>query len=117
MTLDVAAITRVGGSSTVRLWVQVGFWTITAMLLLLLAGVQFGPAATLSILTVTITASTPITFGALTGICSERTGVVNIGIEGLLLTSAFFGFMVGVYTHNPVLALAAAMLSSAVVAL
>ncbi|MBV9579510.1 MAG: ABC transporter permease [Chloroflexi bacterium] len=96
---------------------QVAVWTGIGIILLVLAGVQFGPAATLSILTVTITQATPITFGALTGICSERTGVVNIGIEGMLLTAAFFGFMVGVYTHNPFLALGSAIVSSALMAL
>src|SRR5207302_8694142 len=47
----------------------------------------------------------------------ERTGVVNIGIEGLLLTSAFFGFMVGVYTRNLGIALCASVISSALMAL
>jgi simple sugar transport system permease protein len=35
----------------------------------------------------------------------------------MLLTAAFFGFMVGVYTHNPLLALGAAVVSSALMAL
>jgi simple sugar transport system permease protein len=99
------------------MWLQIAFWTAVGIVLLVLTGVQFGPAATLSILTVTITQATPITFGALTGICSERTGVVNIGIEGMLLTAAFFGFMAGVYTHNLGVALGAAVLSSALMAL
>lgn len=115
--MSVATIARVGSAWPVRLWLQIGFWTAVAVILLVLTGVQFGAAATLSILTVTITQATPITFGALTGICSERSGVVNIGIEGMLLTSAFFGFMVGVYTHNLGIALAAAVISSALMAL
>ena len=73
---------------------------VVGIILLTLTGAQFGPAATISILAITITKATPITLGALAGICSERTGVVNIGIEGLMLTSAFTGFMAGVYTHN-----------------
>jgi simple sugar transport system permease protein len=116
VTVSTAAIARVGNAAQLRLWLQTGAWTAIGILLLVLTGVQFGPAATLSILTVTITQATPITFGALTGICSERTGVVNIGIEGMLLTSAFFGFMVGVYSHNLVLALCAAVISSALMA-
>jgi simple sugar transport system permease protein len=111
------ALPRVGSGGHVKVWLQVAIWSAIGIVLLLLAGVQFGPAATLSILTVTITQATPITFGALTGICSERTGVVNIGIEGMLLTAAFFGFMVGVYTHNPFLALSSAIISSALMAL
>src|SRR5690348_3793835 len=117
MTIDAAAVARAGSAWPVRLWLQIGFWTAVGIILLVLSGVQFGPAATLSILTVSITQATPITFGALTGICSERTGVVNIGIEGMLLTSAFFGFMVGVYTRNLGIALCAAVLSSVLIAL
>jgi len=117
VTVNTAALSRAGSAPNVRLWLQIAFWSIIGIALLVLTGVQFGPAATLSILTVTITQATPITFGALTGICSERTGVVNIGIEGMLLTSAFFGFMVGVYTHNLGVALAAAVISSALMAL
>lgn len=115
--MSAATITSARSALPIRLWLQIGFWTAIGVVLLVLTGVQFGAAATLSILTVTITQATPITFGALSGICSERTGVVNIGIEGMLLTAAFFGFMVGVYTHNLVIALLAAILSSALMAL
>src|SRR5437764_7104963 len=41
-----------------------------------------------------ITLSTPIALGALCGIMNERSGVVNIGIEGMMLTAAFAGFIV-----------------------
>jgi simple sugar transport system permease protein len=111
------AIPSIATRGNVRLWLQIAFWAAIATVLLVLTGVQFGPAATISILAVTITKATPITLGALSGICSERSGVVNIGIEGLMLTSAFMGFMVGVYTHNLAIALVAAMVSSALLAL
>lgn len=42
----------------------------------------------------------PLAMAAMVGILSERTGVVNIGIEGTLLFSAFLGFFVGALSGN-----------------
>lgn len=39
----------------------------------------------------------PIAFGALCGVMCERSGVTNIGIEGMILTSAFVAFLTGAY--------------------
>lgn len=49
----------------------------------------------------TIRYSVPITLGALSGILSERSGIVNIGIEGMMLMAAFTGFMTNVYLSKP----------------
>jgi simple sugar transport system permease protein len=46
-----------------------------------------------SMLASSVRLATPIAIGALAGIWCERSGVVNIAIEGMMLTGAAFGFI------------------------
>ena len=62
----------------------------------------------IGILQLTVLKALPITFGALSGLLCERAGVVNIAIEGMLLSGAFTGAVVGSATGNNIVGLAAA---------
>lgn len=44
--------------------------------------------------------ATPITFAALTGLLCERSGIVNIGIEGQMLMAAMVGYGVNLFTFQ-----------------
>src|SRR5499427_10188808 len=71
---------------------------------------------TLSLLFSTIRLSTPLVLAALGGLYSERSGVINIALEGLLLAGAFTAAAVTFYAHSPLVGLSAAILAGAAVA-
>jgi general nucleoside transport system permease protein len=55
--------------------------------------------------------ATPLIFGALGGMFSERSGVVNVGLEGMMLMGAFFGIMAADKLDSWFLGLVAGILS------
>ena len=61
--------------------------------------------------------ATPLIFAALGGMFSERSGVVNIGLEGMMLMGAFFGIMAADKLDSWVLGLLVAIASGGVMAL
>jgi ABC-type uncharacterized transport system permease subunit len=61
--------------------------------------------------------ATPLTFGAIGGMFSERSGVVNVALEGMMLMGAFFGIYGADKTGSWFLGILIAMLSGALLAL
>jgi general nucleoside transport system permease protein len=62
-----------------------------------------------------VAAATPLVFAAVGETITERSGVVNLGLEGSLMLSAMTGFAVAVVTESTVLGFVAAALVSMVV--
>jgi general nucleoside transport system permease protein len=61
--------------------------------------------------------ATPLTFAAIGGMFSERSGVVNIALEGMMLSGAFFGILAAQKTDSWAIGLLAAMGAGATLAL
>ncbi len=64
----------------------------------------------------TLAAAILLLLPALGGVISERSGVVNIAMEGMMLTGAFFGVVADLAWHNPWAATGVAMLAGALMA-
>jgi ABC-type uncharacterized transport system permease subunit len=70
-----------------------------------------------ALLEATVRLAAPLLIAALGELWVERSGVVNIGIEGTMLTGAFAGFAAAVATGSPTLGVAAAVGAGAAVGL
>jgi len=97
-------------------------WVFKNKWLLLIGAIVVGTIAyayatndrvTAAVLASTLRQSTPLILGALCGLIGERSGVVNIGIEGQMLLAAFIAFLANVYLGNLWLALIIGALTGA----
>jgi simple sugar transport system permease protein len=94
------------------IWFSLAFGAIALVALLgWLAGGAVVPVA--FILGSALVLAVPIMLGAMAGVMSERVGVVNIAIEGQLLTGAFMASVVSTLTGNQILGIISAMITAA----
>jgi len=71
--------------------------------------------ALLGVLSSTIFSGTSLLYATLGEVVTERSGTVNLGLEGVLLISAATGYGVTVLTANPLIGVLAAMLTGGLV--
>jgi ABC-type uncharacterized transport system permease subunit len=64
----------------------------------------------------TIRSATPLILASLGGLFSERSGVINIALEGLMLAGAFAAAVVTLQTHNPYLGFVTGLGAGAILA-
>ena len=69
------------------------------------------------LLILTLAAGTPLVFAALGELVVEKSGVLNLGVEGMMLVGAVCAFIVTAKTHSPWAGVGAGMLAGAALAL
>jgi ABC-type uncharacterized transport system permease subunit len=70
-------------------------------------------ALVLTLITLTLVKATPIVYAALGGVISERSGIINIGLEGMMAIGAFTAVVATNFTGSPVIGLLAGILAGA----
>ncbi len=70
-----------------------------------------------TLLSTAVMAGTPLLFAALGEILAEKSGVINLGVEGMMLVGAVAGFIVSVATQNLWLAVLTSLIAGGLMAL
>ncbi|MCB8817818.1 ABC transporter permease [Desulfosporosinus shakirovi] len=72
---------------------------------------------TISIIQATVAIATPLYIGALGGLFNERVGVVNVGLDGIMLSGAFAAAITSYYTQSAWMGVLAALTVGALLGL
>ncbi|HET7304857.1 MAG TPA: ABC transporter permease [Segeticoccus sp.] len=120
-----ALIIAVGGGQMLRglppralRWASIVIGALFVFAFLSWAGTGQEGGATIDLIGLlqqTIFLSIPLILGSLAGVIGERTGVINIAIEGQLLAGAFAGALFGSLFHNLGVGLVAAVIAGGLI--
>ena len=75
------------------------------------------PISLSALVGLSVIAAIPLILGALSGVVSERSGVINIAIEGQMLVGAFAGALFGSSAHNLGIGVVAAIIAGGLIGL
>lgn len=111
-----------GGYQLARGFHQATNWMLALVVGLFVLGFLIWAAAGKSLnfaglLSTALVKSVPLTLGALSGILAERAGIVNIAIEGMMLSAALTSTFVASITHSLWLGLLAGIITGGLMAL
>ena len=84
-------------------WVQRNRWSVTVFALVLIAAYAFyflNQTRAVAMFTFAWAYAIPLVLAAMVGVIGERSGVVNIGIEGQMLVAAFAAFFAAAYSSS-----------------
>jgi simple sugar transport system permease protein len=103
---------------------KLGYWALGISLVGIAAGIwiqtkdveSLDAIVTAGLLAATLRFATPLAFAATGGVVSERSGVVNIGLEGMMLVGAFFGIYVAAESGSWLLGILGAMVAGGLLA-
>jgi ABC-type uncharacterized transport system permease subunit len=85
-------------------------WSVTG-------GTSGGTLDLLGLMQQTIFLAIPLILGALAGVLCERSGVINVAIEGQMLSGAWAGALIGTLVHNNVVGLVGAVVAGGLMGL
>lgn len=106
-----AAVTR----RRLGIWLPVVFGVVVIGAFLCWAGAGKNPIPVTGLLQGSLFLAVPLVFGALSGLLCERSGIINIAIEGQLLAGAFLAAVVASVTSSAYAGLVAAPVAGALV--
>lgn len=96
---------------------RVGLILGAALVFILVVFYQWDSQKTEAVLASALRHSTPLILGALCGLIGERSGIINIGIEGQMLMAAFLSFLASSFIGNIGAAVLVGLLTGALLGL